>query len=301
MGQKICTGSTSWERLLILHGKEALMCGFVLSYISGAAGVQLSTSSARALPQYRLSPRQPNTRFVLVCEWGDSHSVCSLLFRDQLFIVLPPVCFLLSLEVKVREFLHRGGGNPPFSPAERCTARRPGSRLVWLHHTSPPKNNAAVNQEHPSWFRVITALNETPSSPSVSQIRPPRLKPAFMNQLKSNVSQGVIEVADSDGSCWMLSRVVVLMNSILFSRCIIFIAPRLLRIRFPQLRSFTLIQFNARFNHLLAVTPVCVCVCVFLVKHNSAICTLTATLWPYDLLWNVLSSHGGLIADPPLL
>lgn len=159
----------------------------------------------------------------------------------------------------MREFLHRGGGNPPFSPAERCTARRPGR----LHHTSPPRNNAAVNQEHPSWFRVITAHNETPSSPSVSQIRPPRLKPAFMNQLKSNVSQGVIEVADSDGSCWMLSRVVVLMNSILFSRCIIFIAPRLLRIRFPQLRSFTLIQFNARFNHLLAVTPACVCVCVF--------------------------------------
>lgn len=35
--------------LLILHGKGSLMCGFVLSYISSAAGVQLSTSSAFAL------------------------------------------------------------------------------------------------------------------------------------------------------------------------------------------------------------------------------------------------------------
>lgn len=52
--------------LLILHGKT-LMCGFVLSYISSAAGVQLSTSSAQhsAIPA-RLFPWQPNTRFVLV-------------------------------------------------------------------------------------------------------------------------------------------------------------------------------------------------------------------------------------------
>ena len=168
----------------------------------------------------------------------------------------------------MREFLHQGEEIRP--SRLQSDARLAVLAADWFDYITPPpppppQNNAAVNQEHPSWFRVITALSETPSSPSVSQIRPPRLKPAFMNQLKSNVSQGVIEVADSDGSCWMLSRVVVLMNSILFSRCIIFITPRLLRIRFPQLRSFTLIQFNARFNHLLAVTPVCVCVCFWLV------------------------------------
>ena len=48
MGQKIATGSTSWECCwFYVEKRETLMCSFVLSYISGAAGVQLSTSSAR--------------------------------------------------------------------------------------------------------------------------------------------------------------------------------------------------------------------------------------------------------------
>lgn len=77
--------------LLILHGKT-LMCGFVLSYISGAAGVQLSTSSARrsAIPA-RLFPRRPNTRFVLVLmlQWerGCSPSVYALTRSTEPFCV----------------------------------------------------------------------------------------------------------------------------------------------------------------------------------------------------------------------
>lgn len=67
----------------------------------------------------------------------------------------------------------------------------------------------------------------------------------FYESNKFKVSQGVIKVADSNPSCWMLFSRRGLMNSILFSPCIVSSHPGELWIWFPQLCSFSLIGFNA--------------------------------------------------------